>query len=46
MNPVRSLAPALVSGDLHAVWIYLLAPMVGAAIGGVTYELLRDARLA
>ncbi len=36
MNPARSLAPALVSGNLGALWIYLLAPTVGAwlAIGG------------
>ena len=26
MNPMRSLGPALVSGDLHALWIYLTAP--------------------
>ena len=26
MNPARSLGPALVSGDLHALWIYLIAP--------------------
>lgn len=30
MNPVRSLAPALVSCRLHDVWIYLLAPILGA----------------
>ena len=36
MNPARSLAPALVSGNLGAVWIYLLAPTLGAwlAVGG------------
>ena len=33
MNPIRSLAPALVSGDLHALWIYLTAPLAGAALG-------------
>ena len=32
MNPARSLGPALVSGDLHALWVYLLAPLVGAAV--------------
>ena len=36
MNPARSLAPALVSGNLGAVWIYLVAPVLGAwlAVGG------------
>lgn len=32
MNPVRSLAPALVSGTLQDLWIYLLAPCLGAAV--------------
>src|SRR5437588_864812 len=31
MNPARSLAPALVSGQLSALWLYLLAPIAGAA---------------
>ena len=30
MNPVRSLAPALVSLRLEHVWIYLIAPILGA----------------
>ena len=36
MNPARSLAPALVSGNLGALWIYLVAPTLGAwlAVGG------------
>ncbi len=33
MNPARSLAPALVSGSLGDVWIYLAAPVLGAAAG-------------
>ena len=33
MNPARSLAPALVSGQLAHLWIYLLAPALGAAAG-------------
>ena len=33
MNPARSLGPALVSGELHALWLYLLAPLAGAALG-------------
>jgi aquaporin NIP len=30
MNPARSLAPALVSGHLEHLWIYLVAPPLGA----------------
>src|SRR5580698_4082156 len=30
MNPARSLAPALVSGHLEHLWIYLAAPVIGA----------------
>jgi len=41
MNPTRSLGPALVSGDLHALWLYLLAPIVGASVGGLAYQFVR-----
>jgi aquaporin NIP len=41
MNPARSLGPALVSGDLHALWIYLTAPFLGAALGALAYQLIR-----
>lgn len=30
MNPARSLAPALVSGNVGGLWIYVLAPFIGA----------------
>jgi aquaporin NIP len=41
MNPMRSLGPALVSGDLHALWLYILAPLVGASLGGFAYQFVR-----
>ena len=41
MNPMRSLGPALVSGDLHALWLYIVAPILGAAIGGLAYQFVR-----
>jgi len=33
MNPARSLGPAVVSGHFQYLWIYLLAPVIGACIG-------------
>lgn len=41
MNPMRSLGPALVSGDLHALWLYIVAPVVGASVGGLAYQFVR-----
>ena len=32
MNPARSLAPALVSGHFEHLWLYLVAPVLGAMI--------------
>jgi aquaporin Z len=32
MNPARSLGPALVSGNLNHLWIYLIACPIGAAL--------------
>jgi aquaporin Z len=32
MNPVRSLAPDLVSGDMKASWVYVAGPIIGAII--------------
>lgn len=36
MNPARSLGPALVSGELGFMWLYVLGPVAGAllAVGG------------
>jgi aquaporin NIP len=41
MNPARSIGPALVSGELHDLWIYVAAPLAGAAIGALAYQLIR-----
>jgi MIP family channel proteins len=41
MNPMRSVGPALVSGDLHALWLYILAPIAGTSIGGLAYQFVR-----
>lgn len=41
MNPARSMGPAVVSGDLHALWLYIVAPVVGASVGGLAYQFVR-----
>ena len=41
MNPMRSLAPALVSGEFTAVWLYIVAPVLGASVGGLAYQFVR-----
>jgi len=43
MNPARSLAPALVSGHLAGLWIYLTAPVLGAALGVALFQQLAPA---
>lgn len=40
MNPARSLAPALVSGHIESLWVYLTAPIAGAALAIPTWKYL------
>jgi aquaporin NIP len=42
MNPARSLGPALVSGDVHALWVYLVAPLLGSALAVPLWRLTRE----
>ncbi|CAL5392948.1 unnamed protein product [Camellia sinensis] len=41
MNPARSLGPAIVSWKFGDVWIYLIAPTVGAVGGALLFRALR-----
>jgi aquaporin NIP len=41
MNPARSLGPALVAWEWSDLWLYLVGPVLGAAIGGFAYQLVR-----
>jgi len=42
MNPARSLAPAFVSGHIEHLWIYLVAPVLGALLGVVGCRCVRE----
>lgn len=42
MNPARSLAPALLSGHVGTLWIYLLAPTIGAIAGVLAFRTVRE----
>jgi aquaporin NIP len=41
MNPARSIGPAFVAGDLHALWLYIAAPVLGAALAALGYQFVR-----
>ncbi len=42
MNPLRSLAPAVLSGNTANVWIYLTAPFIGAIIATTLWKWLKN----
>ncbi|BAU14792.1 putative channel protein [Leptolyngbya sp. NIES-3755] len=42
MNPVRSLAPALVGGIWQHQWLYWVAPILGAQIAAIVYRQLSN----
>lgn len=42
MNPIRSIAPALISGHLEHLWLYILAPILGALLAVISCKLVKD----
>jgi len=44
VNPARSTGPALIVGDwaIAQLWLFWLAPLIGAAIAGLVYRFLED----
>ena len=42
MNPARSIAPAIVSGNLEHLWMYITAPILGALLAVVSCKLVKD----
>ncbi len=41
MNPARSIAPAILSGNYVNLWAYILAPLIGTFLGAKVYEWIR-----
>ncbi|KAD5316852.1 hypothetical protein R6Q59_032075 [Mikania micrantha] len=41
MNPVRTLGPAVAAGNYTVIWVYLLAPTLGAIAGAGVYTLVK-----
>jgi aquaporin Z len=42
MNPIRSLAPALASGNFTDLWVYLTAPFAGMLLAVFSCKLVKD----
>ncbi len=42
MNPTRSIGPAIVSGTLEHLWIYIVATILGAVVAAFVYKLLHE----
>jgi aquaporin NIP len=41
MNPVRTLGPAMVTGNYDRIWIYIAAPILGAIFGTSAYDYMK-----
>ena len=46
VNPARSLAPAIVAGGevLKQVWVFIIFPLVGAALAAITFKYLNKTK--
>ena len=41
MNPARSIAPNIVSGNISGLWLYIVAPILGALIAVLSCKLIK-----
>ncbi|PQJ78037.1 MIP/aquaporin family protein [Polaribacter porphyrae] len=42
MNPARSLAPNIISGNLNGLWLYMVAPVLGALLAVISCKLIKE----
>jgi aquaporin Z len=42
MNPARSIAPNIVSGNIDGLWLYVLAPILGALLAVFSCKLIKE----
>jgi aquaporin NIP len=42
MNPARSIAPNIISGNIEGLWLYVLAPIIGAILAVVSCRLIKE----
>lgn len=42
MNPARSISPAMVSGNIADLWIYIVAPIIGAILASLTWNIMKE----
>jgi aquaporin Z len=42
MNPARSIAPAIIAGKLQHLWMYIVAPILGALLAVVSCRLVKE----
>lgn len=42
MNPFRSISPAVISGHLEHLWLYIVAPVIGAIFAVLVWSVLKQ----
>lgn len=42
MNPIRSISPAVISGHIEHLWVYIFAPIIGAVLAVLAWMVLKS----